>query len=144
MRTVFNGETFVSRDLDNSDVSWWVELNLEMRHETIEPDLKDEKLQLHKKATCCGNFERVIFTRAIANKTIQHTAYCAWCAHKFEGPLKHKMDISKLDAITIPFGMHTGKKLSEIPKDYLLWCSKNFKEGNLKEKIVEYLKLTQV
>lgn len=142
MRTVFKEMAFINKDIDDVDVTWWVELSIAQQSNYVEPDLTDEKLELHHKATCCGNFERVIFTMLTSNDKIQHTAYCAWCAHKFIGAIRHKVD--DIGSITIPFGKHKDKKLSEIPKDYLSWCADNFKEGNLKDKITTYLKSDQV
>ena len=42
----------------------------------------------------------------------------------------------------IPFGKHTGKRLSEIyriDKPYLEWISQNFDEGSIKNKILYVL-----
>lgn len=40
----------------------------------------------------------------------------------------------------LEFGMHSGKKLNEVPKDYLDWCLKNVKKPVLISSIKRFLK----
>jgi uncharacterized protein (DUF3820 family) len=39
----------------------------------------------------------------------------------------------------MPYGLHKGKKFSEIPKDYLIWLEKNSKK-NISLKVEKFLK----
>lgn len=140
METVFKDKIFTQHDIDDSDVNWWVAY--EVFDKLIEPDLTDSKLQLHHKHENCGGFLRIIYTYKMSDGRLTHQAYCGNCAQMMSSALKHKVD--DLGEVTIPFGKHKGMQLSKIPKDYLKWCAENFKEGNLKDRISEYLKSSLV
>ena len=45
----------------------------------------------------------------------------------------------RLAAFTMPFGMHKGKHLSEIPRDYLFWFAENASAESVKRMVRFFL-----
>jgi hypothetical protein len=140
--TIFRDKVMFEVDFseyEDGDVTWFVEKGV-----TAKPDLNDEKLELHQKASCCGTFLRVIYTifnqdHTGRGRTQAHHAYCAECGHKFSGALAHHVTKDQASEFQIWFGKHKGKKLAEIPKDYLEWCLKNIEDDKVKRKIEAFL-----
>lgn len=134
-RIVYKVEFEVFKD---PDVTWYVEHGIKVR-----PDLKDPKLELHKKGSCCGQFERIIYSVfkndfSGLGKQVSHYAFCRWCGHQLSTSIRNEITTESAAGFQLPFGKHKGKKLSEIPKDYLEWAIKNM-DGNIKRKIEVYL-----
>lgn len=124
---------------NDCDVTWYVEHGIAVR-----PDLTDPKLELHVKGSCCGMFERIIYS-VFKNdftgrgKQVSHYAYCAWCGHQLSAGLRSEVTKESSSEFQLYFGKHKGKKLSEVPKDYLEWCLKNLKDEKVKRKIEAFL-----
>lgn len=62
-------------------------------------------------------------------------AMCAKC----QAYIKFLPIHDDLGNFEMPFGKHKGKKLSEIPKEYLEWASNNFSEGPVLRKINDFM-----
>jgi hypothetical protein len=108
-----------------------------------EPDWSDKKLGLHDKYTCCG-YNRIVYSyflndHAGLGRKEAHDGYCGDCAKELKRFLPHKVDESKAQETVLYFGKHKGKKLADIPVDYLEWCVDNISDKNTKRKIVAYL-----
>jgi hypothetical protein len=89
----------------------------------------------------CGTYLKIIYTdfkidHAGVGAKEQHCLYFE-CGIKI-CELPHAISKETIKDFEMPIGKHKGKKLSEIPKDYLDWANKNM-SGNLKRKIEAYL-----
>jgi len=66
-------------------------------------------------------------TIAVANKFLEGKVEIPVYAEKSDKRLKrNKMESIFTDESFMPFGEHKGKKMANVPDDYLLWCYKTF------------------
>lgn len=151
--TIYNGMVFSERKLTEAhavdgcdprgDVTWWVEWLADIKST---PDFSDPKLALHNKYGCCDYF-RIIYSyrmqdhAGVGRKEI-HKAYCGRCAKPMAGgaALRHLVTTESSADYVIYFGKHKGKKLSDVPRDYLEWCLKaDFKDKKIIKNIEAFL-----
>lgn len=63
---------------------------------------------------------------------------CTDCDHFFKW-LPQPIDSEKLNAFTMPIGKHKGKRLAQIPVDYLVWAVQNISGKSINRHITAYL-----
>jgi hypothetical protein len=77
----------------------------------------------------------LIWTRVYSNDVTHHELYCLSCGHSKVGSMPKAQTG---EDFVLYFGKHRGKRASEVPRDYLVWCSKNLQE-KMSAKIKAYL-----
>lgn len=123
----------------NYDLIWW-------RNEKVrsEPDWSDRRLGFQDKYACCDYLRIVMsfLTNDYGNgpRREMHQVFCGGCGKSLCASLPHKISQDTVCDFTLYFGKHKGKKLSEVPVDYLKWCLENLKDDKVKKRIEVFLK----
>lgn len=137
---IWNDQILFSRETPNADVCWWAVSDIKS-----EPDWWDPKLLLHSKSDCCSGFMRKVYSFFLIDhagrgvRAEAHYGFCADCGRKLSGALPHAKTKDGLEAFVFYFGKHKGRRMADIPKDYLVWCSENLRDEKIKKKIQAYL-----
>ncbi len=87
----------------------------------------------------CGSDEFTFSLVVLANQTEHKVAHCIRCEKRYPNFLPKELTPENLDSWTMPFGKHAGKRLAEIPRDYLLWCLDNVPRNNIQKTLKAYL-----
>ncbi len=82
---------------------------------------------------CCGR-ELSEREKIFSNNTKHIQLFCSICGKKYE------FKSQPVEDFILYFGKFKGKKLSETPREYLLWCLENLNDKKIKEKIQEFFK----
>lgn len=101
------------------------------------PDLSTEYVLKHVGLYC----RRVIWARVYRNAVTHHELNCA-CSRS---AIANVGKLTRPDDFVFYFGKHKGKKITEVPMDYLLWAAANI-DGRTQVKIkafLDYLKRDQ-
>lgn len=128
---------------DSADIYWYAAKDIRTR-----PDFGDDKLYLHVKAPCCGGFLRIIYSvfkqdYAGLGRREAHLGFCGNCGAKLGPELRHAVSKEGLEEYSLYFGIHKGKRLKDVPTDYLKWCASNLTDTKVSEKIKAYLSIIE-
>lgn len=81
----------------------------------------------------CGRKQK---TELVLNSQGDTMVLCSYCRHQFWWkPPAHMIPKANFDDVIMPFGKYRGRKLKDIPRDYLAWVHDNLdlKPGQLTE-----------
>jgi len=137
---VHKNRVMTLKDHFDVDITWWIQSEVKSSF-----DHNSQALKLREKAACCGSLGRIIYSTIkqdwVGSGQVQenHEAYCGDCAKVIAPSLRHLLAAESLAQQVFYFGKHKGKKMSEVPRDYLEWCALVVSDQKLKAKISAYL-----